>query len=183
MAATATAKPAGNDRARPAATRSPWVPCLVAWLVPGAGHFLLGRILQGTVFTLIVLSCFTVGVALDGTVYAFDAEQPLSYLATLANLGAGPLDIWARLQTYGSLRYRMPDTRVDPLTRDQVLRGLRARYVSQTHTYGRTFLLTAGLMNLLLILDVYDYCIGRKRLAGAPASPEPEPPPAGGADG
>jgi hypothetical protein len=185
MAATATVKPAGKDRARAAATRSPWVPCLVAWLVPGAGHLLLGRVLQGTVLTLVVLSCFTVGVALDGTVYAFDAEQPLSYLATLANLGAGPLDLWARLETYGNLRYRIPDTRVDPLTRDQVLRGLRDRYVSQTHTYGRTFLLTAGLMNLLLILDVYDYCIGRKLLAGAPASAEPEaePPPAGGAEG
>jgi hypothetical protein len=138
--------------------------------------------LQGVVFALVVLSSFAVGVALDGTVYAFDAEQPLSYLATLANLGAGPVDIWARLETYGSLRYRMPDSRVDPLTREQVLKRLRERYVSQSHTYGRTFLLTAGLMNLLLILDVYDYCIGRKSLTGAPP-PKAEPPPAGGADG
>jgi hypothetical protein len=123
-------------------------------------------VVQGVVFTLVVLVSFAAGVALDGTVYAFDAEQPLSYLATVANLGAGPLDLWARLETFGGLRYRMPDSGVDPVSRERVLQGLRERFVSQTHTYGRTFLLTAGLMNLLLVLDVYDYCIGRKLLAG-----------------
>ena len=48
--------------------------------------------------------------------------------------------------------------------RQRVLRRVRSRYEAQGHSYGRTFLLTAGLMNLLLILDVFDRCIGRKPL-------------------
>ncbi|MFQ5669602.1 MAG: DUF6677 family protein [Acidobacteriota bacterium] len=156
----------------PAETRAPFIPCFIAWLVPGAGHLMLGRVTQALVFAAVVGLTFFTGLALEGTVYAFDREQPLSYLATLADLGVGPLDLWARADTYGSLRFRVPDSQVDPVTRAKILRRLRQRVSAQTHTYGRTFLLTAGLMNLLLVLDVYDYCIGRK---GALLRPEAGP--------
>ena len=150
------------------ATRSPVMPCVVAWLVPGAGHFMLGRPVSGLVFAGVVLATFLTGVSLGGTVYAYDAEQPLSWLATTANLGVGPLDTVARYRTFDVLRYRMPDSRRDPKLRELVLRRLRPEIARQGHTYGRTFLLTAGLMNLLLILDVFDRCIGRKPAARAP---------------
>ncbi len=39
---------------------------------------------------------------------------------------------------------------------------LRARVRSVTYEYGNTFLLTAGLMNILLILDAFDIATGRK---------------------
>ena len=34
---------------------------------------------------------------------------------------------------------------------------------SVTFEYGTTFLVVAGIMNLLLILDIYDLCLGRNR--------------------
>jgi hypothetical protein len=65
--------------------------------------------------------------------------------------------------------------------REQTFKHLRQRVASQTHAYGRTFLLTAGLMNLLLILDVFEYCIGRK--GGAAGGREPAVTPGPGAGG
>jgi len=153
-----------SEAPRHPATRSPVLPCLVAWLLPGAGHVMIGRTLSGLVFAAVVGVTFFTGLTLGGTVYAFDFEQPLSFLATAANVGAGPVDAWARYETFNELRFRMPDSRVDPKLRQRVLRRVRSRYEAQGHSYGRTFLLTAGLMNLLLILDVFDRCIGRKPL-------------------
>jgi len=162
MATTATAGMAGQDTDVAVTTRSPWLPCLLAWIIPGAGHLLLRRTAPGLVLMAVVFATFGTGLALNGTVYAMDPEQPLSYLSTLANAGVGPLDAWARLRTFGNLRYRMPDSRVDSVARERILEQVRQRYATATHSYGRTFLLTAGLMNLLLVLDVFDYCIGRK---------------------
>ena len=145
-------------------TRSPILPCLIAWLVPGAGHIMIGRTLSGIVFAAVVGVTFLTGISLGGTVYALDFEQPLTFLATPANVGAGPVDLWARYKTFDELRFWMPDSKVDSKMRERVLKRVRRRYATQGHAYGRTFLLTAGLMNLLLILDVFDRCIGRKPL-------------------
>ena len=162
MSTTARAAQAGKNGTDAVTVRSPWLPCLLAWAVPGLGHLMIGRLVPGIVFMVVVVATFGSGLALDGTVYAMDREQPLTHLSTLANVGLGPLDILARVKTYGSLRYTIPSVRVDNRGREAVLERLRERYASGTHTYGRTFLLTAGLMNLLLVLDVFDYCIGRK---------------------
>jgi hypothetical protein len=162
MAKTATAGASGEGTATAVNSRSPWLPCLLAWILPGAGHLLIRRTVPGLVLMAVVLTTFGVGLALEGTVYAMDPEQPLSYLSTAANLGMGPLDLWARQVTYGTLRYRIPDSRSGGVERERVLQVMRDRYSAPTHSYGRTFLLTAALMNLLLVLDVYDYCIGRK---------------------
>lgn len=163
----ATQPPAPEDPLQPA-TRSPILPCVLAWLVPGAGHVMIGRTLSGLVFAAVVGGTFLAGLSLGGTVYAFDFEQPLSFLATSANMGAGPIDLWARHATFHELRFWMPDSRDDPKLRERVLRRMRHRFETQGHAYGRTFLLTAGLMNLLLILDVFDRCIGRKPLGFEP---------------
>jgi len=149
------------------ATRPPWLPCLLAWLVPGLGHLVLGRRTQAAVFALVIGTTFVTGVALSGTVYAVDRDQPLSYLSTFANLGAGPLDAWGRWVTFGELRYSMPDTRIAAAEHERVERRVRRRISQPSHAYGRTFLLTAGVMNLLLMLDVYDCCLGRKTRGSA----------------
>jgi hypothetical protein len=41
--------------------------------------------------------------------------------------------------------------------------GAAGNVVSNTFEYGSTFMLTAGLMNLLLVLDCYDIANGRKK--------------------
>ena len=141
--------------------RSPWVPCLLAWIFPGLGHFALGKRQRAIVFCLIVLATLSLGLASDGTAAVIDRQRPLSYLATFDNLALGPLDMVGRFLTFGRLVYRLPAAERDPV-RLEMIERLRERIRSVTYEYGSTFLLTAGLMNILLILDVFDISVGRK---------------------
>ena len=137
------------------------IACLLAWAIPGAGHLYLGRRVKGLVFLAIVLITFMTGLAFQGRVYLANPEQPLSYLATFANLALGPIDVIARQVSYDEIIYVFPKE-TDRDRYQEILDKQRARILAVTHEYGTTFLLTAGLMNILLILDVFDLGIGRK---------------------
>ncbi len=112
---------------------------LLAWIVPGAGHFALGRRRRALVFLFIVATALTVGFLLDGNLYRIVPNRPLTVLATLACMGLGA--------PYFGLRFLM---------------GYEGNIVSAGYEYGTAFILTAGLMNLLLILDTLDIAAGRK---------------------
>jgi len=140
---------------------SPFAPCLLAWLVPGLGHAWLGRSGRAAAFFLVVLATFFLGIASGGASTVIDRQQPLSYLAVVDNLAMGPFDVVARRMTLGELVYRLPDPEGDP-RRQEILSRVRDRVRIPTYEYGSTFLLTAGLMNILLILDAFDIASGRK---------------------
>ncbi|MEE8278673.1 MAG: DUF6677 family protein [Thermoanaerobaculia bacterium] len=112
---------------------------LASWVVPGAGHLLLGRRDRAVVFFLLILVSLLIGCLLDGNLHRMLPDQPLTVLATLGSMGMGA--------PYFILRY---------------LVGYQGEVVSAGYEYGTAFILTAGLMNLLLILDVWDILRGRK---------------------
>ena len=112
---------------------------LAAWLIPGAGHYYLGRRRRAFAFALIVLSSLAIGLSLDGNLYRIVQDQPLTILATGACLGLGA--------PYLGLRY---------------LAGYTGDLLSPGFEYGSAFILTAGLMNLLLVLDCLDISTGQK---------------------
>jgi len=121
----------------------------------------LRRPLKAVLFFCLVVATFSIGLALHGRAYVVDREQPLlSALATFANVSTGPLDLLARTATYRRIVYRLP-AEENP-EHDQLMARVRDRVLRPTYEYGTTFVLTAGLMNLLLILDVFDISIGRK---------------------
>lgn len=138
------------------------IACVLAWLLPGAGHFYLGKRVKGMLFLGIILITFFTGLGLQGRVYLATADQPLSYLATFANVALGPLDLIGRQASYARILYVFP-RETDRAMYLDILGRTRARILAVTHEYGTTFVLTAGLMNILLILDVFDIGIGRKR--------------------
>ena len=140
---------------------NPLAPCLLAWLVPGLGHAWLGKRGRAVAFFLTVIATFALGVWSGGASSIIDGQQPLSYLALVDNLALGPLDFVARRMTLGGLVYRLPDAESDP-GRQEILARVRDRVRIPTYEYGGTFLLTAGLMNILLILDAFDIASGRK---------------------
>ena len=135
--------------------------CILAWVVPGSGHFYLGKRAKGAFFLCIVVATFAMGLLLDGRVYLANRDQPLSYLATFANASLGPLDMLGRQISYQRIIYISPPE-TDRVSFQDVLERTRARILSVTNEYGTTFMLTAGLMNILLILDAFDIGIGRK---------------------
>ena len=133
-----------------------------AWVFPGLGHVMLGRVGRGLLFGGIVWSCFGLGLAHDGRLALHDPRQPvLSALQVVANLGMGPVDAVARAAIYGRPVYAFegfPDWR----SPDAVERIFRDRARSGVSIYGTAYLWTAGLMNLLLLFDAWDIGLGRK---------------------
>jgi hypothetical protein len=118
---------------------SPYLVCLVAWLVPGAGHLWLGRTRTGVTVLLALLTMFFVGLALGGRIFPFVPSQPLVALAALADLGTGAPYVLAWVMGWGAGEVTVP-----------------------TYEHGNTFLITAGLLNALVVLDAYDIARGRK---------------------
>ena len=112
----------------------------LAWLFPGLGHVYLGRRRTGAAYALIVTVTFVAGLSFQGRLYSVEPGQPLTILATFAVYGAGLLNIAARLLSDNP----------------------SGTILSATYEYGCAYLLTAGLMNLLLVLDAHDIATGRK---------------------
>jgi hypothetical protein len=114
------------------------VATILAFLVPGAGHFYLGRRARAGCFFAIIVLLFAIGIAIDGRLYTVQQGSLLSLLATLGSMGSGILYFIGRaMGSFGDI-------------------------TSITFEYGTAFTLTAGLMNLLLIVDAYDISEGRK---------------------
>ena len=121
--------------------RSAVVAMILAWLVPGLGHFYLGRRRTAIAFAVIVALTFLAGLSFQGRLYTIEDGQPLTILATFAVYGAGLLNLAARA----------------------LLENPGGTILAPTFEYGCAYLLTAGLMNLLLILDAHDIAAGKKR--------------------
>jgi hypothetical protein len=113
--------------------------CLAAWAVPGAGHLWLGRRSKGIVFLLALPLMFAIGMGLHGRLFPFDMSEPLVGLAACANLGIGVPYFIA-----GAFGLGAGDVR------------------AVTYEYGNAFLIVAGLLNLLVVIDAYDSAVGRK---------------------
>jgi hypothetical protein len=131
------AAPQAPPAARPQG--NPVVAVLSAWLVPGLGHIYLKRYGRGLAFFVLVIASLILGCKLEGNLYMVVAGQPLTILATLGSMGVG--------FPYFLLRYGL---------------HYQGNVMGAGYEYGTAFLLTAGLMNLLLVLDAWDIVRGKK---------------------
>lgn len=137
------------------------ISCFLTWLVPGLGHLYLGKKLTALVFFIIVHITFIMGFSHDGRFFLVDERHSvMSYLQTMANIAVGPLDMAGRIYTYGHLTYSITKNRNE--AHDKTISTMRKRIESPVSGYGTAYLLTAGLMNILLLLDVFDISIRRK---------------------
>lgn len=160
----ATARHREGDERGPAGAadlRKSVLAVFLAWLVPGLGHVILGRFRRGILFATLLLGSFALGLAHDGRLALRDERQPfLTSLQVIANVGIGPADMVARLFVYGDIVYRMPPARLGG--ENEHTRTYRDRTRSGLSIYGTAYVWTAGLMNLLLLFDVWDISKGRK---------------------
>jgi hypothetical protein len=113
--------------------------CLASWVIPGAGHLWQGRREKGLIFLIALPLMFAIGLWIDGRIFPFEWSEPLVGLAAMADLGIGlPYFIASWLGA-----------------------GLgQVRIV--TYEYGNAFIIVAGLLNLLVVIDAYDIALGRK---------------------
>ena len=134
---------AGNDTGkRPEPTSegaNPALTCAAGLLLPGLGHVLLGRVGTGVAFLASIGLLFGFGIAMHGEFFGLDTSAPLTFLAALAEMGAGGLYLGARALGLGG---------GDP--------------AAPTYEYGYAFLIVAGLLNLLVVLDAWDIATGAR---------------------
>jgi hypothetical protein len=124
-------------RIQPASTT--YLICAAAWAVPGAGHLWLGRREKGIIFLVALPLMFAVGLWLEGRLFPFQISEPLVALAAFADLGIGVPYFIAKAMGLGA-----------------------GRVVAATYEYGNAFLIVAGLLNMLVVLDAFDVAQGRK---------------------
>jgi hypothetical protein len=113
--------------------------CLAAWAIPGAGHFWMGRKEKGLVFLVALSAMFAIGLMLHGLIFPFQLTEPLVALAAVADIGLGLPWLVARMLGMGA--------------------GL---VTAATYEYGNSFLIVAGLLNFLVVIDAFDVAMGRK---------------------
>jgi len=124
------------DRIQPSTT---YLICAAAWAIPGAGHLWLGRRQKGLTFLIALILMFLSGLWLEGRLFPFEPSQPLVALAAFADVGIGIPFFIAKAMHAGA-----------------------GRVVAITYEYGNAFMMVAGLLNMLVVLDAFDIAQGRK---------------------
>ena len=116
--------------------------CVGGLLLPGLGHILLKRWIRGALLLVAILLLFIVGIGMQGPLHKpSETGQWISFntLQFFANVGVGIPYVFAIRSGIGT--------------------GVPT---SDTFDYGWAYLLTAGLLNYLVVLDAFDIAKGRK---------------------
>ena len=126
------------------ASTSSWIAALAAgWIVPGAGHFLLRRQGRGVLIFVSVTVMFLIGLMMRGPMFEPQGGDLLTtiiyYGGFLAHIASGALYFIAI-----ALGYNQPDM------------------AGHVYDYGSKFLVGAGLLNVLALVDIYELGTGKK---------------------
>jgi hypothetical protein len=114
--------------------------CVAGVIIPGLGHALLGKWLRAAVFFVSISIMMVLGLQLQGRLFGPEFGDIFSALKFIAEAGAG-------------LFYWIP-----------WLRGSGAGDpTAYTYDYANLFLYVAGLLNMLVVVDIFDISLGRKQ--------------------
>lgn len=121
-----------------------WLPALaLAWLVPGGGHFLLRRPGRGGLLLGSVALMFVLGLLMRGAMFEPQRGDVLTTVIYCGGfLGDVASGIFYLLSVW--LGYNQPDV------------------AGHVHDYGTKFLVGAGLLNVLAMVDVFEIATRRK---------------------
>jgi hypothetical protein len=115
----------------------------LAWIVPGAGHFFMRRTLRGALILMSVLVMFVLGLMMRGPLFQPQSGDALTILiywgGFLSHIASGAL--YLMTVAFG---YAQPDV------------------AGHVHDYGSKFLVGAGLLNVLAMVDVWEIATGKK---------------------
>jgi hypothetical protein len=121
-----------------------WLPpVVIAWLVPGGGHFYLKRHYRGAILGGCTIILFVLGLLMRGYLFepmTGDLLTTIIYVGgAIADRATGLLYILARI--FG---YNAPDV------------------AGHSVDYGTKFMVIAGLFNILAMVDAFEIASGRK---------------------
>lgn len=121
-----------------------WLPAVaLGWFIPGGGHFLLNRRVRGALLTASVALMFALGLLMRGAFFEPQGGDLMTVLiyygGFIGNLANGILYFLASW-----MGYSQPDV------------------AGHVHDYGTKFLVGAGFLNVLAMVDVYEIATGKK---------------------
>lgn len=129
---------ASTHIATPAPLRSPYLVVALGWLIPGAGHLLLGKRGRGAIIFATVIVTFVAGLMLRGPLF-----QP-----------GGPGDVLSRLIQYGGF---LGDLAAGlPYLVVRWLGYFPPDVAGHNPDYGSKLIVAAGLLNILAMVDAYE---------------------------
>lgn len=117
----------------------PMFALLAGWLIPGAGHLLIGKWQRGLLLFLAIVTLYAVGLSLGGKVYLPNTSELLEMLGFVGQLGMGLLYALARMLGLGS-----------------------TSAATTLNDYGTKYLVACGLLNLIAAVDAHSLASGRK---------------------
>jgi hypothetical protein len=115
-----------------------FLPLIVGWLVPGAGHFLLKKWGRGALLAASIVGMFAIGLAMQGQIHT-GAKDILDVLSMAGDLGTGLLYVAGRVMSWGNT---LPQ--------------------ETTQDWGSRFIVVAGLLNVIAAVDAHNLRTGRK---------------------
>ncbi len=113
--------------------------CIAAWLIPGCGHFLLGRKGRALILFGSILCMFLLGLAMQGQFFNMHSSSILQALGFFGEMCVGVAMPAAMFFGYS---------------------GGNGFFASAD--YGTAYLVAAGMLNALTIFDACDIALGRK---------------------
>ena len=121
-------------------TANPLLTGLLALCIPGAGHVMVGQPRKAAIFFIVLVGMFVIGLQFGGELFRFQFSDILGLLAALAQCAVLVLRFGATLAGGG-----------------------RGEVTATTYEYGNTFLIVAGLLNLLVAMNAVDLARGARR--------------------
>ena len=121
-----------------------WIAAVaLAWIIPGGGHMLLRRPGRGALILASVVILFALGLMMQGMLFK---PQTGDLLTTVIYCGGFVGNVLSGLPYFFSvwLGYAQPDV------------------AGHVHDYGTKFLVAAGLLNLLGMVDAFEIAAGSK---------------------
>lgn len=131
-----------REIARPIPGERSSLPALVllaGWLIPGAGHLLVGKWQRGLLLFLAIVGMYAIGLGLAGKVYQPNTGDMLEMLGFVGQLGMGLLYALARVAGWGS-----------------------SAAATTLNDYGTKYLVACGLLNVIAAVDAHSLANGRK---------------------
>ena len=121
-----------------------WVPViLIGWLIPGGGHFYLNRRGRGAILAATITVTFVLGLLMRGAMFQPQTGDMLTILiyygGYVGDLASGVLYFLATWMGYNQVDV-----------------------AGHVHDYGTKFLVGAGLLNILAIVDAFEIACRKK---------------------
>jgi hypothetical protein len=126
------------------ASAGKWIAAVaLGWIIPGGGHMLLKRPARGAIILACVASMYLLGLMMRGALFVPKSEDLLTTLIYYGGFVGNVMSGFLYFLTV-SLGYAQVDM------------------AGHVHDYGTKFLVAAGLLNVLGIVDAYEIATGQK---------------------